>query len=89
MNVFNSDLVSAAFNDREAHTELGVGLAAFVYETAQRGGFMRTVEFHAHNHTVDEFTKAEETFLSRVRRKHRLYGRDLHRKLVRQLRTLH
>jgi hypothetical protein len=79
-------MIDQAFVNNEAHVQLGKAMAAFVYETAQRPGFMRTLDFHTKNHTVCEFTSQERLQVARIKRKHRQLMMVADRYLVRALR---
>jgi hypothetical protein len=78
--------ISEAFVDADAYHEIGKAMAAFIMESAQRPGFMRTLEFHRTNHTVEEFTKQEQIQVDRIKRKHRHLTLVDDRYLVRALR---
>lgn len=80
----NSQVVSAAFVDGDAHRELGVAIAASIYESLQRPGFVRTLMFHMTKHWVPEFTDREWVILARIKRHRRVRTPD--REIVRTLR---
>jgi hypothetical protein len=80
----NSQIVSAAFVDGDAHRELGDRMAASLYAQTQRPGYVRTLMFHMSKHWVSEFTKREWVLLARIKRHRRVHTTD--REIVRALR---